>query len=168
MTAIEPPESHHVNAASGWLDLGNLAEAEAELARLRPESQAHPTVLGLRWQLCARARQWEEAVRVARRLVEVDPEQAEGWINLAYALHELKRTEEAREVLLPLTERFREVVTIPYNLACYACQLDQLSEARRWLGQAVRLQGLGAIRTLALADEDLRPLWTEIAAWTGA
>lgn len=165
MSALEPPDSHHVNAATGWLELGNPTEAEAELARVGPENRDHPAVLGMRWRLCAEGRRWEEAVGVARRLVQVAPGEAEGWIDVAYALHELERTEEAQALLLPLTERFPKVVTIPYNLACYACKLGQLGEARRWLRRATRLQGVGPIRKLALADRDLAVLWDEITAW---
>src|SRR5690242_8440192 len=31
---LEPPEIHHVNAAEGWLGLGNASEAEHELGKL--------------------------------------------------------------------------------------------------------------------------------------
>ena len=32
MQNIEPPDTHHISAALGWLGLGNIAEAKAELA----------------------------------------------------------------------------------------------------------------------------------------
>jgi len=35
-------------AAQGWLELGNLAEASAELERLEPQLRTHPDVLELR------------------------------------------------------------------------------------------------------------------------
>jgi hypothetical protein len=34
---LEPPDTHHVSAAIGWLELGNPAEAGEEIARITPE-----------------------------------------------------------------------------------------------------------------------------------
>jgi hypothetical protein len=31
MKPLQPPDSHHVHAALGWLELGNHIEADAEL-----------------------------------------------------------------------------------------------------------------------------------------
>ena len=45
MVPLQPPDSFHVLAASGWLDLGNAAEAKHELQKVAPESQKHPDVL---------------------------------------------------------------------------------------------------------------------------
>jgi hypothetical protein len=54
---------------------------------------------------------------------------------------------------------------IPYNLACYACQLGDLDDARRWLERAVALRSRADLRRLALNDHDLQPLWDEIRDW---
>jgi len=40
------------------------------------------------------------------------------------ALHELKRTQEAFDLLLPAADKFPAPWTIPYNLACY-CAHDE-------------------------------------------
>ena len=68
----------------------------------------------------------------------------------------------AREALLPAAEMFPEEPVIPYNLACYACQLERLEEARVWLRQAMQIGEKKAIQQMALADEDLKPLWPEV------
>jgi tetratricopeptide (TPR) repeat protein len=81
---------------------------------------------------------------------------------MAYALHELKRTEEARAVLLPVADKFTDNHTIPYNLACYECQLGNLKEARDWLSKAIDLAGKDDVRAMALEDPDLEPLWAKI------
>jgi Flp pilus assembly protein TadD len=164
-TPLEPPDSHRVNAALGWLDLGNPREAAAELAQLAPAVQAHPEVLEARWRLCAAERRWADALAVARAQVTVAPDDPTGWVNQSYALHELRRTAEARDLLLPKAAEFPRQSIIPYNLACYACQLGDLEEARRWLRRFLQLRSKDELRRLALNDPDLRPLWPEIRVW---
>src|SRR5262249_61804161 len=83
---LEPPDTHHLRAPIGWLDLGNPAEAGEEIARIRPELLRHPDVLQARWEICAAGRSWDAAVEVAELLVSVAPERAAGWVHRAYAL----------------------------------------------------------------------------------
>src|ERR1700754_3280404 len=116
---LEPPDSHLLNAAQGWLDLGMPAEAVAELKQIAPKFQEHPEVLELRWQICAKANEWHRCVEVANVLVTRAPKRASGWIHRSYALHELKQTREAFEALLPALTRFPENWLVQYNLACY-------------------------------------------------
>ncbi len=164
-TPLEPPDSHHLQAALGWLELGNTHEAAAELARLSPAVREHPEVLEARWRWCAAARRWEEALTVARAQVAAAPHEPTGWVNQSYALHELRRTAEARELLLAKVAEFPKLSLIPYNLACYACQLGDLDEARRWLGRVLQLRSKEEVQRLALHDPDLKPLWNEIRVW---
>ncbi len=156
---------HHLRAASGWLDLGNPREAAAELQQLSAAARMHPATLEVLWRICAANRRWQEAVEFGRLLVRLEPDAPAGWLHRSYALHELQRTEEAMTLLVPAAAQFPKESTIPYNLACYCCQLGKLEEARAWLAHAVRLRGRGEIRELALADSDLQPLWDEITGW---
>ena len=41
----------HLEAAEGWVELGNHLEANEELERITAENRAHPAVLGVRWQI---------------------------------------------------------------------------------------------------------------------
>ena len=159
---LEPPDTHHLNAAAGWLDLNNPGEARRELSQLSARHHDHPAALELRWQICAAEKNWTEALEAARQLVQVDAENPSGWIHQSYSLHELKRTQEARDCLLPLVEKFPDLGTVPYNLACYACQLGDLEEARHWLNRAIKRRTKEDIRQAALADPDLKPMWEEI------
>ena len=74
----------------------------------------------------------------------------------------MKLTQEARNQLAPVAEKFPAVSTIPYNLACYACQLGNPAEARQWLAKAIEIGGVDDIKRMALADPDLKPMWEEI------
>ena len=149
-------------AAEGWVDLGDGGEAKAELSQISPALQSHPKVLEIRWRIGAKAKDWNQCAELGRALAEAVPDQASGWINHAYALHELKRTQEAWDVLSPLTERFPDVSTIPYNLACYACQMGNLQLAELMLEVAMKIDGPQRIKAMALKDTDLGPLWEKI------
>lgn len=162
MSDVQPPDSHFLNAAAGWLELGLPEDARHELERLSPEIRHHPEVLAVEWDLLARTRCWGQALEIASRLIDADRSRAAGWINRSYALHELQRTAEARESLLPALPLFPSVGVIPYNLACYACQLGDLDEARSWLRKAMELEGRETVVERARQDADLRPLRGEL------
>ena len=74
MGALEPPDSHYLLAATGWLELGNAAAAAEELDQIQPLLRGHPDVLELRFQICAAAANWDEAWKVAQALVLEVPE----------------------------------------------------------------------------------------------
>ena len=164
MASLPPPDHHHFNAALGWLELGNPTEAQLELDRLAPPHHEQPEVLTLQWQIHAARPDWESAVRTAQRLTQVAPDDAWGWVHLAFALHELKRTAEAWNILQPVATRFPHDFLIRYNLACYASQLNQLALAWDSLQDAMALGGRDTIKQMAREDADLEPLWPRLDA----
>ena len=161
MNPITPPDTHHLMAAQGWLELENAAEASRELKQISDESREHPDVLEIRWTVEAKQLNWEECVRVAAKLTQHAPGRSSGWIHRSFALHELNRTQEAYELLLPSLSLFKGIWTIPYNLACYQCQLGQKESALEFYTQALEIGG-DSVRETALADIDLAPLHSEI------
>ena len=132
------------------------------MENITPTLRAHPDVLKMRVAVYLAAKHWELALAVAETVVELLPGDLYGWIHRSFALHELKRTAEAQEKLKPAAKKFPKQHLVFYNLACYACQLGELKEALRLLGNAIRLAGQRDIRLMALADRDLEPLWQEI------
>lgn len=169
MKPVEPPDSFYLSAAVGWLELGNPTEAGEELARLRPELLAHPDVLEIRWAICAATRSWDAAVPVAEQLVQIAPDRVSGWIHRAYALRRARGggLPVAWDALRPAVEKFPKEPMIPYNLGCYAAQLGRLDEAWEWLHKAMESAGdIASIRTMALQDKDLEPLWERIRTIT--
>lgn len=155
---LDVPALHYVRAARGWLELGNLAEAAAELQRLSPEDTTHAEVLELHWEICCREARWQQAMAVSQRMTELYPDLPSGWIGRSYSLHELKRTEEALDLLLPAAKRFPGIGVIPYNLACYFTQLRRIERAKPWLLQAIQISGKDEIKRMAASDPDLVPL----------
>jgi Flp pilus assembly protein TadD len=168
MKAIGKPDSFFVSAAQGWLELGNGDEARAELDRVSPALQNHPRVLQLRWTICAGAEDWSAAVEIARALMRVAPDHPEAWLHQAYALRRAPGggLDAAWEALSPALDKFPAEETIPYNLACYACQLGKPDDARALLRRAVAAAGdRDSVKLLALRDPDLESLWPEIREW---
>jgi tetratricopeptide (TPR) repeat protein len=164
MKPIEPPDTHHLSAAIGWLGLGDAGEAEAELALISAAQQTHPDVLEARWAVCAERKAWTEALDAARALVEAAPDSADGWLHLAYALRRAPdgSVKRAWDALLPVARKFPKEPIVPFNLACYACQMQDLETARQWLKRALSIGNRERIKSQALADPDLEALWEEI------
>lgn len=162
MKPLEPSEAFHLQAAQGWLELGNHVEAAKELEGLAPDLSSHPAVLNLRWGILAAAKKWEAALEMAAALIQLDSDDPLGWVHRSYALHELKRTAEARDNLLRVVDKFPISATMRYNLACYECQLGRMEQAKMWLEKAFALGDPKAIKAEALEDRDLEPLWADI------
>lgn len=164
MQPLEPPSLHHLSAALGWLELGNPAEALAELDRIESPWQDHADVLEARWMIHVERREWAAALESARLLTERAPERASGWLHRSYALRRVAGggLEAAWQVLSAVADRFPKEPIVPFNLACYACQLGRREEALQWLQRALTAGGKDRIRPMALADPDLEPLWESI------
>ena len=163
---LSESEQRQLLAAEGWLELGLTSEAVQELQSLPADKRGHPEVLKVQWEVCRRLKQWEQCVQLSKTLVKLQPDEATGWIHHSFALHELKRTQEAYDLLLPVLEKFPAETTIPYNLACYSAQLGQCERAFEFLDIAFTRAGKAAheLKLQALDDPDLEPIWVEIAA----
>jgi len=159
---LPPPNCHFLDAAVGWLELGNPAEALNELAQIECELAVEPQVLEVKWQVLARSDKWDMYLPVAQAFCQAAPGLPQPWLHHAVSLYRLNRTEEAWNLLLPMAKKFPKSWVIPYDLACYACQLEQLDDGRRWLRKACRLGDGKEVKVLALADPDLKTLWPEI------
>jgi tetratricopeptide (TPR) repeat protein len=117
--------------------------------------RAHPGVLELRLQIYWTAKKWEACVEIASALVKLNPGGDHGWIGRSFALHELKRTQEAYDFLLPADNEFLKNWTIPYNLACYCAQLNRLEEAQIWFKKAMSINE-NTVNREAIDDPDLK------------
>lgn len=127
-------------------------------------NRSHPDTLEMLWLIQAAQDDWVGALSTGTQLVQIAPERPAGWLHRAYAMRRVPEggIQEAWDLLLPAAEKFPSEGVIPYNLACYACQMGQLDESRRWFKIAQKAGKADAMKTMALKDEDLRPLWDEI------
>jgi hypothetical protein len=149
------PDRHYLNAAQGWLQLGNLREARLEAERISLLGRAHHDAFLTRWRIASRAADWTEAHRLAEVHTRTWPNRAVGWICLSYSLFRLNRPLEAWMQLLPRVSQFPRLSAVPYILACYAWQLGQMQVAREFLLRSAALGGPAEIRGI---DLDAMPM----------
>ncbi len=140
-----------------------MADALAELDRISPQHQNRPEVLEVRWSIAAKQKNWGLCQKIADQLIAMQPQDPSGWIKKAVSLHGEQRYQEAWDTLAPVSARFPEVKHITYDLACYACLLGRVDEARRLLAKVFTGEDAPIWKAMAMADPDLQTLWPEIS-----
>jgi predicted Zn-dependent protease len=150
----------HLDYAVGYLQLGMIDDARAELATLPPDALGSAPALAVRVEIAMSAEAWEEVVALTPQLVALDNTVERPWIAWAYALRELQRIEEAQEILLTGLRLVKNPTPlVSYNLACYACLLGDLAGARRLLAAVFAADK--SWREIAREDDDLAALRTK-------
>lgn len=162
MNPLTNAERFQLEAAEGWLMLGNALEAHEELEKISGDANCHPAVLSMRWQVYAAAGWWEAAYVVSKAICELAPESAQAWICQANTLRNYRGVLEAWNLLQSAAARFPQDAVIHYNLACYSAQLGLLEESCGWLIKAFELEESVQLKLAALCDPDLQPLWEKI------
>ena len=142
--------------AQGYLGLGMIAEAAAELDYLPAEARAATPALALRIAVLQEQRDWPALREASIEFVRRSPGEAGGWVTLAYATRRADSLAAAEEILLVAETKHPGDPTIQFNLGCYACQRGDLLEARRRVDRAIVMDP--AFRSLAATDPDLAPL----------
>ena len=152
-----------LSAAEGWFELGDFKACKKELEEIRPEMRAHPDVLKVRGALYMAALDWRSALVIAEAMSQRVPDDSKGWILKSFCLHILRRTQEARDNLLTVVERFPEEPMLFYGLACYECQLGRLKEAEKWLHKSFDVGDAKSLKLMSLEEPDLKPLMRSTA-----
>ncbi|PTY06531.1 hypothetical protein DB347_10815 [Opitutaceae bacterium EW11] len=151
------PLRRRVEYARGFLELGLLEDARAEIEALDPKDRRSMDALSAMVDIEMEAKRWSEVIATASHAVQEHPACERGWIGWAYALRELKRVEEARDILLQAEQELGDACgLLHYNLSCYFCLLGDLEEAQRRLERACQLDS--DWRGTALEDPDLEAL----------
>jgi Flp pilus assembly protein TadD len=146
----------HLSYAQGYLELGLVAEAAAELARIDPSVSDSSEVLGLRMAVLHEQKDWPELAEVARRFVQRSPNEAAAWVTWAYATRRSESLAAAERILLEAEQQHPSEATIQFNLGCYACLRSDLVAARRRVDRAIALDPKFA--AAAATDPDLEAL----------
>ena len=147
----------HLQAALGYLTLGMHQDAWDELENLPPELRTDVAVLELRIQIYQLLGKWEPARILAESLALKFPENPIWWIHWAYSLRREKNVREAQGVLWHAVQIHPVFAPIVYNLACYACVLGQMEDARSLLERAFLLDP--NFKATALDDPDLEAIF---------
>ena len=145
-----------IEAAQGYLLLGMSKESWREVKKLTLQEQLLPEVLDLRVSLLMQESHWEEALEILVPLCHVVPDNENHFVHAAYCLHELKRTKEAREILLSGPDSLMDQPLFHYNLACYETRLGEFDLAKISLERCFKLSE--DFRKIALEDRDLKEL----------
>jgi Flp pilus assembly protein TadD len=142
--------------AQGYLALGMVAEAAAELAQVPAAECGATEVLALRVAVLQEQQDWRGLAVAAGDYAHRVPEEAAAWVTWAYALRRAESLAAAEKVLLAAEKLHPREATIQFNLGCYACQRGDLAEARRRVDRAIALDQKFAGH--AATDPDLAPL----------
>ena len=154
----------HLEAARGWFELGNMHEAGEELARITGLRRAEPDVQKVRLQIALRSRDWSGAFALAQGLIQASPRDGQIYLWRSQAVRHLSDDglSRALSLLLEVANDFPDEPAIPFQLACYNCQLDQASTAQCWLAIAfecaLRNGTAKKWKSTALDEGDLAPL----------
>jgi tetratricopeptide (TPR) repeat protein len=151
---MQPKRIHsHVR---GYLELGLVREAEAELERLPMSAADTLEALALRVMVFQAKSDWRQLAAVAGELARRLPSDASAWITWAYATRRATSLEAAEKILLAAEVHHPNEPTIQFNLGCYACQRGDLAAARRRVDRAIAIDP--HFGKAAQTDPDLEPL----------
>lgn len=148
--------SRHLSAAHGYIKLGLFEDALEELQQLPEAMRNEPGVLAVWLEYYMARENWPEMRRTAVLLTNIEPENSQWWISLAYASRRAESIAAAREVLLIAEELHPVEPTIQFNLGCYACQMGEIQLAREYVERSISMDS--AFREMAGSDPDLEPL----------
>ena len=128
-----------LRAASGWIELGMPDDALEELKGL--EGDAAEDLPGLELRLAAQMAKedWKGGAKTARILCEKAVDVPDYFISVAFCLHEIGDTDEARNWLLRGPDELQELPVYHYNMACYLWNLGEPERAKNHLGKAVEM-----------------------------
>lgn len=148
--------------AQGYLALGMVAEAAAELAQIvGPDAQTSEAI-AVRLGVLHEQKKWPAVRELARDLVQRDPTEPALWVTWAYATRRAESLAAAEKILCEAEQHHPSEPTIQFNLGCYACLRGDLATARSRIQRAIALDGKFA--ALAATDPDLATLRAADAA----
>jgi predicted Zn-dependent protease len=149
-----------IRAAEGFAELGMYDDALAELDEVDPDLQDTVQTLRMRVEIVLRQRSWKSALRFSLRACQLYPSESWAFIHAAFCLHELGRTQEAKQTLLDGPDRLLDEPVYYYNLGCYDAVLGNLHQAKAYLRTSFRLDK--SFRELAKSDPDLERIRNEL------
>jgi hypothetical protein len=119
MTPLPPSDRRHLEAAEGWLGLGDHLAANEELDNITPRLRAHPDVLKLKFEVYAKAGKWQACADIARAVTRLVPGETWGYPALAQALRRAPGggLKSALDALVPVADRIQDC-ELAFSAAC--------------------------------------------------
>lgn len=143
--------------ADRLLSEGRHTEAWRELERIPPEDSEIIEVLRVRVQTLFALRRFELGVEMARRLVDLCPDETIHWTWLGMASRQVFGIEAAAVVYEEAVARYPATGIFRYSLASRYCSLGRFEEAREHMALALALDP--SWREIALDDPALGEIW---------
>ena len=150
----------HIQRCDGFLDLKMIDKARRELEQVGTFDARCDPYIAAALRLAIADSRWNDAVQLARTLIERRTREPAFYVQLAYSVRRAESIDAARDILLDAKKRFPKVAVIPFNLACYECQLGHPDEAMVFLEKAFKLDA--SFREQAFEDDDLKPIWDRL------
>jgi tetratricopeptide (TPR) repeat protein len=145
-----------LQAVDGYLELGMPEEALQELNSTGVEDQFETATLRARIRVLLHMKRWKDAEVLSEKGISLHPEENEFMVQRAFALHQLRRGDEAAGVLLSAPTWIRRTGILHYNLACYEAKLGDLGLARQCMKAALELNS--GFKNNMRTDPDLQEL----------
>lgn len=142
--------------AQGYLGLGMVAEAAAELEQIPAPDREQLEVVAVRLTVLQEQRNWAALSLEAGAFVRRAPAEAAGWVTWAYAVRREDSLAAAEKILIEAERLHPKEPTIQFNLGCYACLSGDLALARLRVDRAIALDPKFA--AAAATDPDLAAL----------
>ena len=147
-----------LHAVDGYLHLGMAEEALRELNDAGIKDQFETATLRARIRVLLHMKRWKDAEALSEKGITLHPEENEFMVQRAFALHQMKRGDEAAGVLLSAPTWIRQTGILHYNLACYEAKLGDISMARQCIRAALELNS--GFKKNVRTDPDLQQLWS--------
>jgi len=138
----------------GYLDLGMIDEAAREIEKLPATRRGTEEAQEMRIIVQLDRGDLASAFALCETLCDLAQDNHAGFIQGAYCLHEMERTEEAIEHLQSGPQTLRDEPLYFYNLGCYELAMGRDQAAVTWLEQSFQMDPIH--RKKALSDPDLK------------
>jgi tetratricopeptide (TPR) repeat protein len=154
---MTPTDQLHLNAAAGFLQIGEPMDAWNELEEIAAANRAKVEVLTVRLAVCRGLEKWELAEEVARHLIKHDPHNVMHIVALAEVMGHREGPVAAAAVYELAIGRFPDLALLRVSLAVELVKAGQVDDAKRVLKTAFELNP--ALRLVALDHPGLNVLW---------
>lgn len=132
MSYLNDPSSNsemRLQAVRGYYELEMYDDAWDELKEIEKSYPLTPIILQMKILLLLKEKSWDVALGLTQKLQQMEPENGAGFIQGAYCLHEMKRTDEALALLDGAPESVRSDAIYFYNMGCYQAVIGDVDTA---------------------------------------
>ena len=148
--------------ADDLLSEGRHADAWAELQKVPPDDDDIAEVIFVKVQTLWALRHFAEALPLARRLVELSPDQTIHWAWLGMTTRHTLGLEAVAAVYEAAVSRYPATGIFRYSLASRYCSLGRFDEAREHMALGLVLDP--SWKEVAMDDPALSEIWEVVVA----